>query len=163
MQTANKVTKKWYQLWWVWFPIISIIIMILSLLWLNYESYKTDSSAISTIFGVYKDGKGSGVVGYEYKDGILNISYYMYPIGISEIDSEIGMNLAEKFRKLYAKRDNIDAISFYISLPYQNAYGNVQWRLYASFDINRELINKINWDNFYPQDFIKVVHNLKTY
>lgn len=165
MQTSNKViNKEWYKLWWVWFPVISIIFMLLTLLWVNYENYKTDSSAIATIFDVYKGGSNSGVTGYEYKENTLNIAYNLYPIGISEIDDEIGILLAKKFKKLYQKRPNIDSITFYISLPYSNAYGDIQWRLYMSFNIDRNLItNKINWDNFNSQNFLKVVYNLKKY
>lgn len=48
-------------------------------------------------------------------------------------------------------------INIYLSSP--DNFGNLQKHLLMSFNFNKDLYNKINWDNFVPQNLVKVAPN----
>ena len=64
---------------------------------------------------------------------------------------------------MYGKRPNVDQVEFYIFLPFSDDYGNQDWKVYISFTTDRDLVGKINWDNFYGQDLLKVVKDKQQY
>lgn len=161
-----KTGKKWYQEWWGKFFIISVSVLFLVILYLiiSQNMYASDYDAFKKIFGVYSGGGSSGLVAYDTNTpGVTKVSYHLYPIDKSNLDEEIGMRLSRGIQKVYGKRPNVDQVEFYIFLPFSDDYGNQDWKVYISFTTDRDLVGKINWDNFYGQDLLKVVKDKQQY
>jgi hypothetical protein len=56
----------------------------------------------------------------------------------------------------YQKNASVDAVHFEVSVEYADDYGNSTTKPMFSFDFNRELFNKINWNSFKIVNLIKI-------
>lgn len=164
-KAEKETVKKWYQEWWGKFFIVSVSSLFIVILYLviSQNVYLSDYDAFKKIFGVYGHNT-SGLVAYDTNTpGVTKVSYNLYPFDKSNLDEEIGMELSYGIQKLYTKREAVDRIEFYIFLPFSDDYGNQTWKPYMSFATDRDLVSKINWDNFYGQDLLKVVKDKQQY
>lgn len=55
-----------------------------------------------------------------------------------------------------AYRSGSGLLQVYVYLNVQNDYGNTEKKLLYSFRFNKAIANKINWDNFDPENLVKV-------
>lgn len=59
------------------------------------------------------------------------------------------------------KTTKVDQMHFKLYLITQNDYGNDETHLYVSFNFNRTLYAKINWDNFQISNLVKIAPHFK--
>ncbi|HEY8414835.1 MAG TPA: hypothetical protein VIK99_03585 [Thermaerobacter sp.] len=112
--------------------------------------------------GTAKDEDDSGAVSAKLEgEGHVLLGYHFFPVGVSELDREIGVLLTPKLKTAFEKHPELQRLTVHLYLPYQDAYGNRSWELAMRFVFDRDLYGKINWDNFVRQDLLKVVKDLE--
>ena len=124
------------------------------------SSESTFRRAVMEIFGTQRNHKSSGVGSIQYTETDVYIQYNFYPLGLFNYETELGVELVPKIRKLYKLSGKFDNIAFLIQGPFQDKYGNLTWKPVVSFEFSRETFNKINWENFLNQDLLKVSKNI---
>lgn len=70
----------------------------------------------------------------------------------------IWLNSIEVF-KVIEKTKEVDLFTIQWSLPLTDTYGNAEYAVVMSFDISKEELQKINFDNFMTDNVPKVVAN----
>ena len=116
---------------------------------------------LATIGTAPNDDSSGGVSAKLEGDGHVLLGYRFFPVGISELDREIGVDLAPKLREAFEKHPELQKLTVNLYLPYQDVYGNESWELAMRFVFDRELYGKINWENFTRQNLLKVVKDLE--
>lgn len=96
--------------------------------------------------------------------GAMNPDISQTDINLNEelYTGEIGAFNAPAIIAYIYKKTNANNLLFKIYLIAADDYGNNQKHLIYSFNFFRSLYNKINWDNFGPENLIKVAPNFKT-
>lgn len=116
---------------------------------------------LATIGTAPNDDSTGGVGAKLEGEGHVLLGYRFFPVGISELDREIGVDLAPKLREAFEKHAELQKLTVNLYLPYQDVYGNESWELTMRFVFDRDLYQKINWANFQRQDLLKVVKDLE--
>lgn len=111
--------------------------------------------------GYSKGNHDNGVIKISYEDNALFVDYRFYPVGISSIRKELGIQLASKIRKLYENESQIDTVIFNVYLPYQDKYGNEFWKPTAGFTMTRSIFDKINWNNFLTSNLLDIAEDVR--
>ena len=89
---------------------------------------------------------------------ILNISYYFFVEDLGSFDAEIEGELAPKIQELYKTIPEIDQVAFTVYIPQM---GDAPYKPYVSFTVDRELVDKTNWDDLMELDFFRVVKDVR--
>ncbi|ADU50187.1 hypothetical protein Tmar_0062 [Thermaerobacter marianensis DSM 12885] len=92
-------------------------------------------------------------------DGHIQVEYRFYPLGAVDVERELGVHLSPKLRKVFRDHADLQRLDMQVYLPYDDGYGNTTWKPAFSFAFDRNLYEKINWDNFVPQNLLDVVDN----
>lgn len=111
--------------------------------------------------GYASDEEDSGVMKVTISDNDLLIDYAYYPVGITAISKEIGIELTSKIKTLYEKEYDVNKAIFNIYLPYDDRYGNITWKPTAGFTFTRSIYEKINWDNFSASDLLNIAEDVR--
>jgi hypothetical protein len=117
-----------------------------------------DLAAVSAVLGRAED-QTSGLFDLDQADGELQISYHFYTDQMSEINDDIGVEMAPKIRELYRTFKTIDRIVFSVQVAHPTSLQ--EWKPYCSFATTRKLIEETDWTNLLAADFFKVVLELK--
>ncbi|GAI86733.1 unnamed protein product [marine sediment metagenome] len=121
-------------------------------------------NSIKKIFGVAKKPDDSGIVRIYYTETHCSIDYRFFPLGLFlKYESELGVKLAPKIKKLYETDDQIMTLSIDVISPFQDKYGNITWGLVVSFGFTRGIFNRINWSRFLDNNLLKVAEDVTWY
>jgi len=113
--------------------------------------------------GKQEGDESSGAVSAKLvEDGHVRVVYRFYPLGAFGLKKELGVHLTPKLRDLFRDNPDLDRLDVEVQLPYDDDYGNITWEKAMSFTFDRQLFEKINWDNFTPQNLLRVVKDLRT-
>lgn len=122
----------------------------------------TPEEAIKQVLGMPQDKeKDSGVAKVEKDGSEYVVTYNFFPAGVSDFNSELGVELTQKIKQLYGNNKQIDKLQFVCYGPYQDDYGNITWKPVVSFKVSRAIFSKINWDNFSDTNLIKIAEDVK--
>lgn len=112
--------------------------------------------------GTAPNDESSGAVSAKLEGkGRVLLGYRHYPLSAENINNEIGMMLAPKLRKVFEKHSDLQAVIVNVYAPFQDQYGNVTWEKYVTFTFDRELYEKINWQNFITKNLLQVAKDVK--
>lgn len=130
----------------------------------NNVSNLTSEEAIKQVLGTQQGkDKDSGVTKVEKDGSEYVVTYNFFPAGVSDFNSELGVELAQKIKQLYEDNKQIDKLQFVCYGPYEDDYGNITWKPVVSFKVNRAIFSKINWDNFSDTNLIKIVEDVQQF
>lgn len=128
---------------------------------------KPDTSSpealLESVFPSPNDDKSSGMTQYKIDDFEAVIDYNFFPAGISSFDEELGVKLASKIKTFFEANNYFNKIKIVAHGPFDDGYGNYNWEPLISFEITRDIYEKINWDNFISQNLVKISQNVKFY
>jgi len=114
-------------------------------------------AAVAEVLGKASAEK-SGVFDLIKGDTEYWIDYHFYTPEATDIDDDIGMDLAPKIQALYKNFKSIDRIHFVIIVFHAGM--SVEWKPYCSFVTTRKLINETDWANFLAPNFFRIVLEL---
>lgn len=149
-----------------------LLILLTSLLAILIVGCSSDSQvanlkpeeAIKQALGTQQDkDKDSGVTKVEKDGSEYVVTYNFFPAGVSDFNSELGVELTQKIKQLYEDNKQIDKLQFVCYGPYEDDYGNITWKPVVSFKVNREIFSKINWDNFSDTNLIKIAEDVQQF
>jgi hypothetical protein len=125
---------------------------------MKFEDELMTLQTLRPIFGEAKDAQ-SGIYDAIFSDNELFISYRFYTTEASEIDDDIGLELAPRIEKFYNTFKKPDRIVFgiYVSRP---DYAG-RWDPYCSFVVTRQIIKQSEWTTLIAKEFFKFVKDLK--
>jgi hypothetical protein len=125
---------------------------------MKFEDEIMTLQTLRPIFGEAKDAQ-SGIYDAIFSDNEFFISYRFYTTEASEIDDDIGLELAPRIEKFYSTFKKPDRIVFgiYVSRP---DYAG-RWDPYCSFAVTRQIIKQSEWTTLLAKEFFKFVQNLK--
>lgn len=124
----------------------------------KFEDEMMTLETLRPIFGEARDDN-SGIYDAVSNDNELSLSYRFYTREVSDIDDDIGLELAPKIEQLYTKFRTPDRVVFGIYVSHPETPG--QWKPYCSFVVTREIIKKSEWTTLLAKDFFKFVLDLK--
>ncbi len=128
----------------------------------NDAGEKVKEDDIKDALGSPKDiNKDSGVTQVQKSSDGYNVTYNLYPLKGSNYNAELGIKLTQKIKKMYSDKIDVDKIQFTCNGPVEDKYGNITWKPIISFQVNRDIFEKINWDNFQDSNLINVVNDVK--
>jgi hypothetical protein len=122
------------------------------------ESFK---AAVEDIFGLSKSELSSGIGRIQYSKDESVINYHFYPTGYFKFEDELGVDLAPKIKRLYEIGGEFDRITFLIKGYFEDKYGKGEWLPVLSFEFNKTIYYKVNWENFLKQNLLEVSENVK--
>lgn len=128
----------------------------------NAQQYSTPEEAIENSLGLYGKDRGIGVVNIKQNQSKYIVTYNLQPTSQKNFLIDVGLIISGGMEKIYKSNNKVDYINFIINEPFKDDYGNVTWKSVLSFDVDRNLYNKINWDNFDKRYLLKVVYDIKT-
>lgn len=112
--------------------------------------------------GTAPDDQSSGAVSAKLEGkGRVLLGYRHYPLSAKNINNEIGIMLAPKLRKAFEQHSDLQAVTVNVYAPFQDQYGNTTWEKYVTFTFDRELYEKINWDNFPTRNLLQVAKDVE--
>jgi uncharacterized protein YcfL len=117
-----------------------------------------DIDSVSAVMGKAQT-QVSGVFDVNQADTELQIVYHFYTDQMSDIDDDIGVDLAPKIREFYRTFKTIDRVVFSVEVSHPTTLD--VWTPYCSFATTRQLIEETDWTNLLAADFFKVVLELK--
>jgi hypothetical protein len=117
-----------------------------------------DLASVTPVLGK-AEGEKSGLFDLEKAGVELQVSYHFYTTETSDINDDIGAEIAPKIRELYKKFKTIDRIVFSVQVPRPASLD--QWKSYCSFATTRKIIEETDWTNLLATDFFRVVLDLK--
>ena len=125
---------------------------------MKFEDESMTLQTLRPIFGEAKDAE-SGIYDAIFSDNELFISYRFYTTEASEIDDDIGLELAPRIEKFYNTFKSPDRIVFgiYVSRPDNSG----RWDPYCSFVVTRQIIKQSEWTTLIAKEFFKFVKDLK--
>ena len=182
---AKSKQKEWYKRWWAitLFVIVSLIILGSLLPDSNNNSYQTNTKKDSNKPLTLEESLNK-VLGNSNLDGFSDRI-----VSVTENTTEDGKELTilfignDNIKNSYVFRGmvmdaidigdyvskNTDADVVYISssFPLPDRYGNSQFSLIFSVKLTRDSLDKINWDNMYPENLFLAtdlyhVENMRT-
>ena len=124
------------------------------------EESATFVDSIDEIFGKPKTNEESGIVLVKHELTECMIHYHFFPIGISDYEKELCIDLAPKIKKYFESYRSIWELNILIKSPFQDIYGNLTWKPVFSAKFSRDIIEKINWNNFIKKDLLEVAENV---
>lgn len=125
---------------------------------MRFEDEIMTMKTLQPIFGVAKDAS-SGIYDAIFSDNELFISYRFYTTEPSDIDDDIGLELAPKIEKFYNTFKTPDRVVFGIYVSRPDYVG--RWDPYCSFAVTRKIIKQSEWTTLIAKDFFKFVQVLK--
>jgi len=105
--------------------------------------------------------KSDEVADVKNNSGAYTITYNFMPVSNDDYYQEVGLRLSDGIKKLYSTDSSIDKLTFIIDGETKDAYGNITWIPIVSFDTDRALYQKINWNNFDSGKLLDVSSNVK--
>lgn len=66
-------------------------------------------------------------------------------------------NVAELARDIFARYDQPDLLHIRFSLDYEDRYGNIEAKPALNYRVPREIVEKVNWDNFNTTNFCNLL------
>lgn len=129
-----------------------------------YVSFDLDTDTENKTLKILSDGntilenmsglKENGIVNPEITQAFLNT----YPVLAANYVTSVGA--AYIIKNLYSIFDQLNTIKVEVYLLWNDEYGEPQEHLIYSFDFDRNLYEKIHWENFRPEKLVTVSHNL---
>lgn len=120
---------------------------------------------LKSVFSKPENDKDSGMTSFKISnsnsEAVINYNYF--PVGISSFQEELGVELTPKLKTLFEADNTFNKVTIIAYGPFEDNYGNITWKPMLSMEITREIINKINWDNFAKQNLIKVAQNVEIF
>ena len=110
----------------------------------NFEN--VSNRIVSLEENTTEDGKREINIGYFGNDNVLG-SYVFRGMVMDT------MNLAE----YVSKSTDYDTVRIYAVFPRTDQYGNSKWSIIFMVSLNRETMDKINWENLSPENFFIAV------
>ena len=116
-------------------------------------------------FPAKKDG--SGVVGATLDDkGRLSVDLRFSPVmadTAKAAEREMCVLVGGAVKQLFESSDTLNEVFVRVSLPYKDAYGNVNWKQHCEFSVSFNTYAKIRWDTFDRGDLLSVADDVKRF
>jgi hypothetical protein len=117
-----------------------------------------DLNTVSAILGK-AEGEKSGLFDLGKAGDELQVVYHFYTAELTDINDDIGAEMAPKIRELYRTLKTVDRVVFSVEVAHPTALD--QWKPYCKFATTRKLMEETDWTNLLATDFFRVVLELK--
>lgn len=129
----------------------------------SYIDKSNPENLLKSVFGQPQNNNDNGMVDFQISGQEAIIHYHYFPVGITSYEEEVGFELSPKLKTLFETSNTFDEIIIVAYGPFSDVYGNITWKPMLSMEITREIINKINWDNFDERNLTKIAKNVKVF
>jgi hypothetical protein len=117
-----------------------------------------DIQTLSTILGK-AEADHSGIFDLTKGDNELWIVYHFYTPEMSDIDDDIGVEMAPKIEELYKKFKDIDRTVFVVQVSHPDS--PLEWEPYCSFVMTRKVAKETDWGNLLAAELFKICQDIQ--
>jgi len=117
-----------------------------------------DIQTLSTVLGK-AEAEHSGIFDLTKGDNELWIIYHFYTPEMSDIDDDIGVEMAPKIQELYKKFKDIDRTVFVVQVSHPDS--PLEWQPYCSFVMTRKVARETNWGNLLAAELFKICQDIQ--
>ena len=115
------------------------------------KSSTPDGVAIE-VLGRPEGDEGSGVMSSGYDGSVLEVEYQHFPLGLRELEKEVGNALVPMFKKVF-EFTTAEEVVVEVFGPFEDKYGNYTWKHVLTLGISRASFERINWDHMSGGEF----------
>jgi hypothetical protein len=105
------------------------------------------------------EAEHSGIFDLTKGDNELWIVYHFYTPEMSDIDDDIGVEMAPKIEALYKKFKDIDRTVFVVQVSHPDS--PLEWKPYCSFVMTRKVVRETGWGNFLAAELFKICQDIQ--
>ena len=114
--------------------------------------------SLATVLGK-AEAEHSGIFDLTKGNDELWIIYHFYTPEMSDIDDDIGVEMAPKIQELYKKFKDIDRTVFVVQVSHPDS--PLEWQPYCSFVMTRKVVRETDWGNLLAAELFKICQDIQ--